>query len=32
MLGGIAKLAGKYFAKGGVGRQVAKDVGIQSGI
>ena len=32
MLGGIAKLAGKYFAKDGVGRQVAKDVGIQSGI
>ena len=32
MLGGIAKLAGKYFAKGGAGRQVAKDVGIQSGI
>ena len=32
MLSGIAKLAGKYFAKDGVGRQVAKDVGIQSGI
>jgi len=32
MLGGIAKLAGKYFSKGGTGRQVAKDVGIQSGI
>ena len=32
MLGGIAKLAGKYFAKDGVGRQIAKDVGIQSGI
>jgi hypothetical protein len=32
MLGGIGKLAGKYFAKGGTGRQVAKDVGIQSGI
>jgi hypothetical protein len=32
MLGGIGKLAGKYFAKDGVGRQVAKDVGIQSGI
>ena len=32
MLGGIGKLAGKYFSKGGTGRQVAKDVGIQSGI
>ena len=32
MLGGIAKLAGKYFSKGGLGREVAKDVGIQSGI
>jgi len=32
MLGGIGKLAGKYFSKGGVGREVAKDVGIQSGI
>ena len=32
MLGGIAKLAGKYFSKGAVGREVAKDVGIQSGI
>jgi hypothetical protein len=32
MLGGIGKLAGKYFSKGGIGRQVAKDVGIQSGI
>lgn len=32
MLGGITKLAGKYFGKGGLGREVAKDVGIQSGI
>jgi hypothetical protein len=32
MLGGIGKLAGKYFSKGGLGREVAKDVGIQSGI
>lgn len=32
MLGGIAKLAGKYFRKGGAIREVAKDVGIQSGI
>ena len=32
MLGGIGKLAGKYFSKGAIGREVAKDVGIQSGI
>lgn len=32
MLGGITKLAGKHFGKGGLGREVAKDVGIQSGI
>lgn len=32
MLGGIAKLAGKYFPKGGTIREVAADVAIQSGI
>ena len=32
MLGEITKLAGKHFGKGGLGREVAKDVGIQSGI
>ena len=32
MLGSIAKLAGKYFRKGGTIREVAADVAIQSGI
>ena len=32
MLGDIAKLAGRYLRKGGTIREVAKDVGIQSGI
>jgi hypothetical protein len=32
VLGSIAKLAGKYFRKGGTIREVAADVAIQSGI
>jgi hypothetical protein len=32
VLGDIAKLAGRYLRKGGTIREVAKDVGIQSGI